>query len=174
MALGTVRMIRATLLYDTLALRLDHSIDLTAEYVKYRKGVGREAQKRTKKKMRRLMERGFGRMDYLRFEETMELGTRLLYRTQRLFDTLSFKSLSMHSKPIVVLFEAFRFILNSLILFGIPVVIIASIHYLMYGYQINFSDTLSSIVLSVWFQLFILILICVYIRRIYLRLKDRD
>ncbi len=174
LALGTVRMIRATLLYDTLSLRLNHSIDLEDEYVKYRRGVGKQTKKRVHKRIRRIMDRGFDKMDYLRFEETMDLGTRLLYRAQRLFDTLSFKSVSTLSKPIVVLFEAFKLVINGIILLGFLVMIIAGAQYLLFDAQISFADIVKQLVLNVWIHLFILVLVGVYIRRVYFRLKDRD
>ena len=46
MSFDTVRLIRATLLYDTLAARLDHDIDLTKEYRRYRRDAGKNARKR--------------------------------------------------------------------------------------------------------------------------------
>ncbi|MFQ5420747.1 MAG: ABC1 kinase family protein, partial [Anaerolineae bacterium] len=46
MSFDTVRMIRATLLYDTLAARLDHDIDLGREYRRYVKDAGKEARQR--------------------------------------------------------------------------------------------------------------------------------
>ncbi len=173
-SLGTVRMIRATLLYDTLALRLDHNIDMRQEYAKYRKGVGKDARKRMYKAINKRLKRGVDVMDYLRLEETIVMGSRILYRTHRLLDTFSFNSLSMLSKPIVVLFEGFRLIMYTILVLILAVIVFIGYRYIIYSAEINFVEALSEIINLWWFQFFILIIIFAKIRRMYLRLRDKD
>jgi len=172
--MGTVRRIRATLLYDTLALRLDHGIDLRKEYLKYRRGVGKAAQKRMHKAIEKRLKNGLEAMDYLRLEETLDVGSRVLYRAHRLLDSQPFNSLSMLSKPIVVLFESFMLVMYTLL-----VVILSSVAYTAYqtvahNAQINFFDAFLKISSQWWFQLFILVIVFAKLRRMYLRLKDKD
>ncbi|MCP4540880.1 MAG: AarF/ABC1/UbiB kinase family protein [Chloroflexi bacterium] len=174
LSIGTVRMIRATLLYDTLALRLDHSIDLRQVYAKYRKGVGKVARKRTHKKIERLLSRGFDEMDYLRLEEVIDLGSRTLYRSQRLLDSHPFNSVAMLSKSIVVLFETARFAISSLITIALTATLLAGFQRLIYGSKVNLRQTIIGVVSHGGFQAFILILILIDVRRVYLRLKDKE
>jgi len=174
LSVGTVRMLRATLLYDTLALRLDHSVDVRREYGKYRRRIGKSARKRVQNKFRRALNRGLDDMDYLRLEEAVDLGSRILYRTQRLLDSLSFNSVAMLSKPIFVLFEAFRFAVTSLVII-IAIVLGAALFQLVRGgSEATLGQTLGGIFSSGWFLLLIFALIVVNIRRIYLRLSDKD
>ncbi len=173
-SMGTVRMIRATLLYDTLALRLDHNIDMRTEYAKYRKGVGKAAQKRMHKAVRKRLKRGFDDMDYLRLEETIDMGSRILYRSNRLLDSFSFNSLAMLSKPIVVLFEGFRLVMYTILVIILSVIAYTGYQYLINGTTIDFIDALREIASRWWFQLFILVILFAKVRRMYLRLKDKD
>jgi len=53
MNLNTLRMIRVSMLADTVAARLDHDIDPYAEYRRYEKGAGKRAHKRLRKWARR-------------------------------------------------------------------------------------------------------------------------
>jgi hypothetical protein len=171
---GTVRMIRATLLYDTLVLRLDHSIDLRKKTYQYRKKAGKAARKQINKAINRRLSKGLDDMDYLKLQEMFDLGNRILYRTQRLFDTLPFNSLAMISKPIFVLFEIFRFSLHFLITVMLVVMVVAGFQFFTSGSDIDLLSLVSSVFSLWWFQLLLLLLVFIYIRRIYLRLKDKD
>lgn len=82
MNLNTLRMIRATLLVDTLALRLDENIDQHVEYAKYEKGAGKRARKRLKKKMRDM----FSVRSFIELEQIFEASRSALYRAQRSLD----------------------------------------------------------------------------------------
>src|SRR6185436_11092630 len=55
MRLNTLRMIRASMLADTIAGRLDHDTDPYREFRHYDKGAGRRAKKRVHKHLRRLL-----------------------------------------------------------------------------------------------------------------------
>ncbi len=173
-SMGTVRMIRATLLYDTLALRLDHDIDIRKEYAKYRKGVGKATKKRMHKVAKKRLNKGLDNMDYLRLQETIDIGSRILYRSHRLLDTFSFNSLAMLSKPIVVLFEGFMLIMYTVLVIILSAITFTAYQFLLHGAAINFVEALREIASRWWFQLFILIIIFSKVRRMYLRLKDKD
>lgn len=84
MSFDTVRLIRATLLYDTLAARLDHDIDLTKQYRKYRRDSGGEARKRLAKASERRLADGPDPEDYLRIEQLTELGRNAVTQAERL------------------------------------------------------------------------------------------
>ncbi|MFO0728219.1 MAG: AarF/UbiB family protein [Myxococcota bacterium] len=68
MTLDTLRMFRATFLYDSISVRLWNKLDLNREYFDYAKKRGRDAKKRVQGAiMRRLTEGPTGR-DYLAIE----------------------------------------------------------------------------------------------------------
>jgi ubiquinone biosynthesis protein len=78
MNLHTLRMIRATLLYDTLVLRLDGTVDRYAEYGKFMNDRAKLARKRWVKRI----EDSSGDNFFLRIEELAETGEELLSRAQ--------------------------------------------------------------------------------------------
>ena len=82
MNLNTLRMIRATLLVDTLALRLDENIDQQVEYVKYERSAGKRARKRLRKKMGDM----FSVRSFIELEQIFEATRSALYRAQRSLD----------------------------------------------------------------------------------------
>lgn len=87
MNLNVLRMNRGSLLYDTLAARLDGSIDVFKIYRQYAKHAGKRARKRLEKKVTRFVEHGPSRRDHLTINEIVDLSHRLKYATERVLDT---------------------------------------------------------------------------------------
>lgn len=82
MNLNTLRMIRASMLADTVAARLDHDIDPYAEYRRYERGAGRRARKRLRKRLRRES----GPRLFSRLEQGVEAASAAIYKVQRFID----------------------------------------------------------------------------------------
>jgi predicted unusual protein kinase regulating ubiquinone biosynthesis (AarF/ABC1/UbiB family) len=80
MNLHTLRMIRATLLYDTLVLRLNSEVDRYVEYARFMDDRARFARKRWVKRI----EAGTGDNFFLRLEEMAETGEEILSRAQQM------------------------------------------------------------------------------------------
>jgi ubiquinone biosynthesis protein len=81
-----LRMIRVQLLADTIALRLDKSIDHYEEYRKYMKGAGRRAKKRMIKRLSQL----FDDSEFQEYEHMMEAVPAAFFRLQRILDSSYF------------------------------------------------------------------------------------
>jgi ubiquinone biosynthesis protein len=85
MNLNTLRMIRATMLSDTLAARLYPQIDHYAEYRKFQEATARQAQQRLMRKV--------GELDkptaWRRYEALFDLFGATFYRAQRFLDDSS-------------------------------------------------------------------------------------
>jgi ubiquinone biosynthesis protein len=86
MRLNTLRMIRASMLADTIAARLDNDQDPYKEYRFYEKGASKRARKRVIKRLRTLT----GPRKIPRIEQGIESGLKFFYRLQRTFDSLDF------------------------------------------------------------------------------------
>ena len=80
--LDVLRMIRATMLADSLAARLNPTIDHYREYRRYERGAEKRVKKRFIKKVRRNLYRGWSQLDQLH-----EIANALIFRTQRFLDT---------------------------------------------------------------------------------------
>jgi ubiquinone biosynthesis protein len=85
--LDTLRLFRATFLYDTVMFRLWKELDLDKEYQRYFKKFGRRSKKRVQKDVRRRLIKGLDNRDYQRIEETMRMGNQMLGRIQHFLDT---------------------------------------------------------------------------------------
>jgi len=85
--LNTLRMIRSTLLYETVAARLYPKVSAYREHRIYNRSAGKRAKKRVQNQLRKWLFEGPSNTDYLRIEELMGMGNRVLYLAQRYLDT---------------------------------------------------------------------------------------
>ncbi|MEM7482784.1 MAG: AarF/ABC1/UbiB kinase family protein [Acidobacteriota bacterium] len=86
-----LRMVRASLLYDTLAVRLDRKLDYFKEFKKYLDSAGKRAHKRLRKRAKRALRHRTPKVTYLRLEQMVDAGSRLLHRFDRLLDQPLYK-----------------------------------------------------------------------------------
>jgi ubiquinone biosynthesis protein len=82
MNLNTLRMIRATMLADTIAARLDNHIDPYEEFRKYERRAG----VRSRRRLRRSLREVFSTRTFVRVEQLFEGSFSALFRLQRLVD----------------------------------------------------------------------------------------
>jgi ubiquinone biosynthesis protein len=85
MRLNTLRMIRASMLTDTISVRLDHDQDPYREFRFYEKGAGKRAKKRLLKRLHRLARP----RKFIGIENTLESGIKFIYRLQQTVDSLA-------------------------------------------------------------------------------------
>ena len=77
--INTLRLIRVSMLADTIALRLDGTIDHYKEYRTYLKGAGRRARKRLITRVQSL----FGDEEMVQWEQGFQALSNLAYRVER-------------------------------------------------------------------------------------------
>ncbi len=87
MNLDTMRLFRATFLYDTVMFRLWKDLDLDAEYQRYFEKLGRRAKKRVTKAVRKRMRKGLTNKDYMQVEDMVRMGNQIIARLQHILDT---------------------------------------------------------------------------------------
>ena len=86
LALNTLRMIRSTLMYETVAARLYGRVDAFKEHRKYLKTAGKESRKRVRNRIQNFMFKGPSPDDYRMFEQMLDMGNRTIYLAQRWLD----------------------------------------------------------------------------------------
>ncbi len=86
LALNTLRMIRSTLMYETVAARLYGRVDAFKEHRQYLKTAGKAARKRVRNRIEKFMFKGPGPGDYRTFEQMMGMANRTMYLAQRWLD----------------------------------------------------------------------------------------
>ena len=171
MSFDTVRLIRATLLYDTLAARLDHDIDLTKEYRRYRRDSGKEAHRRIKRAADRRIDKGPDSEDYLRWEQLMQLGRSAIVQAERLTTLRTFNYGAYVGKMVSTLV-----LLISLTIQFVAITAAATVLMMIFGPpQDGGAIGALGSVLRWWpYQLFMGVLVVISIRRVLFRLKDRE
>jgi ubiquinone biosynthesis protein len=86
MNLDTIRIFRATFMYDSIIYRLNPKLDPREEYTRYEQRYNRHCRKRV---VNSLFRRGGGLLtqDFARLVENLALGDRLVNRVQKFIDT---------------------------------------------------------------------------------------
>ncbi len=174
MRLNTLRMIRAIMLADTIAARLDHDIDPYREYRFYEKGAGKRARKRLHKRLRRLSGRG----KFVRLEQGVESALNLVYQVQRGLSSLaSIRVLPLIGKAAYAVYYVAKWLF---MVGGVASVAALLIQFRFFGLEpespdMRFFEILGRQVLaSGWFHLFALVMSISSARRIAYRVRDRD
>lgn len=172
MRLNTLRMIRASLLADTLAARLDHDQDPYEEYRHYEKGAGKRAKRRVVRRLRHLCGPG----KFVRLENGIESGVKLFYRVQRAVDSLT----SIGIVPLLgKAAEALAFVLKAFvevsILAGAWTFVFLIYHIITGKPPSTPAEAIWKVVTSHWFQTIAFIPFAIYGRRMFFRMMhDRD
>jgi len=93
-SLEITQFFRATLLYDTIATRLNKDIDFNAEYKEYARGAGKKARRRVQKAVRDRLG-GPTDNDYLTIEQVGDTITQFYFLWQRLVEdpAIQFKNI---------------------------------------------------------------------------------
>jgi ubiquinone biosynthesis protein len=179
-----VRMIRATLLYDTVAARLDHKINVFREFQKYRLDVAKRVRRDIEKCAVRQLLLGPDDANFLKLQQITDVGNGLLDRVQRYLDDPEI-SLSYVAGKV---YSAFRALVRMMLLGG-ATALVAGVVAIIFKFSstsksvwtqvTNATDALPGnnnflkTVFSLWL-LSALGLLVAYGRRIYLRFGDVD
>lgn len=93
-----IRMIRATLLYDTVAASLYNNINVFKEFQKYSEGVARRARRQIEEAAVRQLLLGPDDSVFLKLREIANVGNGLLYRLQKFLDEPEFNFAAVAGK----------------------------------------------------------------------------
>ncbi|MCC6191423.1 MAG: AarF/ABC1/UbiB kinase family protein [Anaerolineales bacterium] len=165
----TLRMIRATLLYDTLVLRLDGSADRYEEYAKFMDDRAKFARKRWIKRI----EDSSGDYFFLRLEELAETAEELLGRAQHVVSSPVLHFGSVVHKWAFTTSVLARMVVR-LIFFTWLFAIGVSISSALRADVPNMMDTLAAVVHNRLYLAGVLVILVLNVRHILFRLRDRD
>lgn len=170
---GALHMIRATLLYDTLAARLNRKMIFYDEYRRYEKFAAKRARKQVKKKIRRNLEHGLDDRYYLRFQQMTESGNRLMFRLQHFLDTPSLRFADMVKKGVFAVTTVIKAALSVIGITGVATLAVTGVK-LLEDETINIAEILERVMSNGWYQLVIALTLLLNLRRIMVRLGDKD
>ncbi len=178
---NVVRMVRATLLYDTVAARLYPKINVFKEFEKYSRGVARRTRRQIEECVLRQMLLGPDDANFLKLQQVADVSDGLLFRLQRFIDDPGLNFLSIAGK----VYSAIRSFVRAFLLAAGGAAVTAIVIVLLYftgladkNATLNpFNKTWSLGVvqtLVLFFFLVVAVLLFVYGRRVYLRFGDVD
>jgi ubiquinone biosynthesis protein len=109
-----VRMIRATLLYDTVAASLDNEINVFKEFQKYSEGVAKRTRRRMEESAIRQLLMGPDDSTFLKLRQIADVGNGLLFRLQKFLDDPEFNFANLAGK----VYSAVRSFVRMLLVWG--------------------------------------------------------
>lgn len=168
-AIHTLRMIRATLLYDTVAVRICKDIDRFDEYLRFRKFREMQAKKRVTSNL----DKGIDDTIFLRMEEVAQTGQKLMYRTQNLLGSPVLNFSSLVGKWFVTATLIIKFLGRVLLLTLLATLIATGISFSQ-GLSLGISDLLIRVIENRIYQVFLVILTISSTRHILFRLRDQE
>lgn len=175
--LDILRMVRSTLLYDTLAARLDPQFDVYAEYQRYRSKMAKAARERFRKRVRNLIEHGIDDRAFLRLEELADLGQRLTYRLERFVDTPTYNFSLLAGKAVFAASTLLQWALLTLFLFALAAtgrMAWIAVRGEPGGVEPALGQVSADVVSHPIFAAAALLLLLVNLRRIVFRFQDKD
>lgn len=125
-----VRLVRGTLLYDTLAARIHPEINLTEVYDQYRTDAGIQARRRLTRAIRTRIKNGPDPEDYLALEQILRESTTLIFQGQRLLNTISYQIQPFAGQVILVAGVIIQTTLRLILVWGTPLAVAAIIRVL--------------------------------------------
>ena len=174
MSFDTVRMIRATLLYDTLAARLDNDIDVGKQYRAFMKDAGDDARIRVQKRIRKRIERGLTEEDYLTIERMIKMGDQAIFQAQRLLNLRTFNYAALVGKFVSTVMLTLSLFFQILGITAVIMFVVFVWQRIQFGAEVSLFVTFNQVVTNSWYQLFLIFLIIISIRRILFRLRDKE
>lgn len=171
--LHALRMIRATLLYDTVAVRICKEVDRFEEYLQFKKFRERKAKERVTKNIKNQTEHGLDDSIFLWFEEAANMSKKLMFRTQNMLDSPIFNFSSLIGKWVFATSLAIKFFGQVLLVSFLGGSITAITQYIS-GQTFQLIEVLNLLIASRIYQGIILTLIITNIRHISFRLGDHE
>lgn len=169
MNLHTLRMIRATLLYDSIVLRLDHQLDRFQEYLSYMK----DRAELVKQRWRRRLREDAGDNVFLRLEELGQSLDDLIIRAQSTLDRPIVNLGSTIDKWIFTASVLSR-MTGRILLVTVFGIVLVNVESSLAGASISLVPAFLKVAQNTLYQLFLAAAVVFNTRHILFRLRDRD
>jgi predicted unusual protein kinase regulating ubiquinone biosynthesis (AarF/ABC1/UbiB family) len=175
LALNTLRMIRSTLLYETVAARLYSRVNAFKEHRNYLKSAGKEARKRVRKRIENFMFKGPSPDDYRNIEQLLDMANRAKYLAQRWLDQPPFR-FSLTVDKFFYAVSVFLRTLLTFIFFTLGAGFLVLVWHLLKSRTVGFDIWSACKEVLFWgpYQLLVGFNLFLSIRKIMMRLFDKD
>jgi hypothetical protein len=169
LARNMLNLVRATLLYDTLAMRLDSEIDICYEFNRYVEHLGRKSRKRLRKKILKLFS---DPVNFYNFERLLDLGNLAEYRVAQFLDAPRYNILFLVDKVSYAVSSTIKRMTYLLLITTFITFIIVSID-LIQGQEIIPYNIVRQLFDNRAYQFLLFLFFIMNIRQILFRLQDK-
>ncbi len=118
---SVVRLIRGTLLYDTLAARLHTELNINEVYDQYRRDAGMQAGRALGKEVRKRIFTGPDPEDFLRIEQLISEGSALIFQGQRLLSDVTYKLQPLTGQVVLIFSTVFSIVMRLSVIWLSPI-----------------------------------------------------
>jgi hypothetical protein len=169
-----LRFIRSTLLFESMAARLDGEIDYVEQYQKFEDYRAEQARRRVTNSLLDQMDGIGNEQTIIRLDRIMHAAEGLLFRTSHMLTLPSVNFSSLMGKWSFAVYNLFRFIGHTTLLTLSFSILLNLIHYIDVHQFMNISNLLKVVVTNPVYQIILVILVFVQGRTVLFRLDDKE
>jgi ubiquinone biosynthesis protein len=173
MNLDSLRLFRATFLYNAVIFRLHPKLSLNKEYQRYYKTAGKRAKKRVQKGVRRRINEGLTDNDYIRIEGFWGMLNQLVTRVQSGLDTSPHIFSKMVNKAAFGIAMMLRLVAITMFI-HITATVIVVLYMWITGVQTSVWSIFVSIASHKSYQILFMFFVLIVLRKMRMRIEDID
>jgi ubiquinone biosynthesis protein len=172
-SLETIQFFRASLLYDSLVVRLHKNIDPIEEWKGYTKVIGKDARRRAEEHVQKRLFEGPTRNDYWQIEQVADTVGQVYFRNRRSIGEPIAQFRNIMAKTAYVMSVGLRFFYVATAAYGV-VLIAGFISQRWFGREISWFELAEWLTSFGWLQIALLAVAFVVGRRILFHLGEPD
>ena len=171
-SMETIQFFRATLLYDTIIVRLDKNVDPIEEWKQYALLAGKDARGRVRRSLEKRLN-GPTRIDFLKIEQFADMANQLMFRLQRNAEDPIFQFKNTVGKIAYGVSTLLGIVYTVGVLISIAL-IVDFVAQKVFGVYLSWQAFVQSVVSYTWFQLILVIIALIIVRRVLVRLNEPE
>jgi predicted unusual protein kinase regulating ubiquinone biosynthesis (AarF/ABC1/UbiB family) len=171
-SLETIQFFRATLLYDSVIVRLDKNVDPVQEWKSYAQVAAKDSRRRVRRYIAKRLG-GPTRMDYLQIEQLADIATQVVFKFQRSMEDPIVHFRNIVGKIAYSLGMLLRLTYMAATAVGLALITEYSAQR-WFGVRISWSGILETVLSWAATQAIILLGALVIIRRVLIRMNEPD
>ena len=172
--LNTLKMIRSTLLYETIAARLYPEVNAYKEHRVYSNAAGKRARKRVHEQVLKFLFKGPSNESYLKIEQLADMVDRTTYLAQRWLDSPPFQFTNLVDKASM----AISIFLRGCLTFAVTTLslgfVLVGIHLVTRGPTIGIWQAVLQVLGWTPYQFLVGVKLFLDIRKVLFRFFDKD
>ncbi len=171
---SVLRLLQGSVMYDTLAVRLNPGINVINEYRRFAKYRAARSKRRAARKLERKGSRFPEHRGYLRLEQLADTGESLFFRLRHALAIPRANFTSLMSKGAVVVYTAIQTGAQLLLLSGLTTAWIATAAFAATGQRIDLRDAFGDALTLFAFRVTAVLLVFINTRKMLFRMDDKD